>query len=195
MLSRISLVCFLLGFSSMSACGSSERSPSERTETAFEPVQLVAGIAWRAGAPFVGRRPTSDMRTAEYAVRGHDEAELVVFHFRGEDGAEGGSVEENVGRWLDQFEQPDGRATRDVAEIDEREIDGLSVTVVRAAGTFSGVRGSGAADHVENYGLYGAIVVAPEGLVFFKLLGSREAIAASEDAFEALLDSIREVHP
>ena len=135
------------------------------------------------------------MRTAEYAVRGHDEAELVVFHFRGEDGAEGGSVEENVGRWLDQFEQPDGRATRDVAEIDEREIDGLSVTVVRAAGTFSGVRGSGAADHVENYGLYGAIVVAPEGLVFFKLLGSREAIAASEDAFEALLDSIREVHP
>lgn len=176
------------------ACGSSERTSHAAPEAEFEPAELVAGIAWRAEAPLVGRRPTSEMRTAEYAVREHPEAELVVFHFRGEEGAEGGSVDENVGRWLDQFEQPDGRPTREVAEIDEREIEGRRVTVVRASGTFSGVRGTGAADHVENYALYGAIVEAPEGLVFFKLLGSREAVRDAEDAFESLLDSIRVVH-
>lgn len=192
MLARILLVAAAL----MLGCGSNERAPrSEAAERDMEPVQLVAGIAWRAEAPLLGRRPSSDIRVAEYGVRGHADAELVVFHFVGEAGAEGGTVSENVDRWLDQFTQPDGRATREVAEIDTREIDGRTVTVVRASGRFSGLRGTGAADGAEDYALYGAIVEAPDGLVFFKLLGPRAGVDASADAFEDLLDSIRVVHP
>jgi hypothetical protein len=179
------------------ACGSGDEGRDRPRETTFEPVQLVAGIAWRTEAPLIGRRPTSEYRTAEYAVRGHDEAELAVFHFRSpeEDGAaEGGSVDDNIGRWLEQFTQPDGRPTREVAEIDEREIDGVPVTVVRARGTFSGMRGMGAAENAEGYALLGAIVEAPEGLVFFKLLGSEAAIRDAESAFESTLASIQIVH-
>lgn len=179
------------------ACGSGEESHGAPREATFEPVQLVAGIAWRTEAPLVGRRPTSVYRTAEYAVRGHDEAELAVFHFRNpdEDGAaEGGSVDDNIGRWLEQFTQPDGRPTREVAEIDEREVDGVPITVVRARGTFSGMRGAGAAENAEGYALLGAIVEAPEGLVFFKMLGTEGAIHDAERAFEATLASIQIVH-
>lgn len=192
---RALVLSFVLVAASI-GCGSGETEhPAERREEAMEPVQLVAGIAWRAEAPLLGRRPSSEIRVAEYGVRGHPDAELVVFHFVGEAGAEGGTVSENVDRWLDQFSQPDGRPTREVAEIDTREIDGREVTVVRASGRFSGLRGSGAADGAEDYALYGAIVDAPEGLVFFKLLGPRAGVEEAEDAFEALLDSIRVVHP
>ena len=192
MRSFVALVLTLL-----TACGSSEEAPSRAREASFEPVQLVAGIAWRTEAPLIGRRPTSEYRTAEYAVRGHDEAELAVYHFRSPEGdgaAEGGSVDDNIGRWLEQFTQPDGRPTREVAEIDEREIDGVPVTVVRARGTFSGMRGTGAAENAEGYALLGAIVEAPEGLVFFKLLGSEGAIRDAERAFESTLASIQVVH-
>lgn len=195
---RAALPVFVVSF--VLACSGGDERPARTTEpAAFEPVQLVAGIAWRAPEPFLGRRPSSDMRTAEYAVRGHEDAELVVFHFRaenerGEEVAEGGSVEENVGRWLDQFAQPDGRASRDVAEIDEREIEGLEVTTVAVTGTFSGLRGTGAEDSSENYALRGAIVEAPDGLVFFKLLGPRASVEAASAGFDALLDSIRVVN-
>jgi hypothetical protein len=191
MFQRVLLISALV----LLGCGTSERAPREEpAETDIEPVQLVAGIAWRAEAPLLGRRPSSEIRVAEYGVRGHADAELVVFHFVGEAGAEGGTVSENVDRWLDQFSQADGRTTREVAEIDAREIDGRNVTVVRARGRFSGMRGSGAADGVDDYALYGAIVEAPEGLVFFKLLGPRAGVDAAEGAFEDLLDSIRVVH-
>ncbi len=184
-----------LSIASAIGCGTREADhAAPRAEERFEPLQLVAGIAWRAEAPLLGRRPSSDLRVAEYAVRNHADAELVVFHFVGESGAEGGSVRDNVDRWLEQFEQADGRPTREVAEIDAREIDGRPVTIVRARGRFSGMRGSGAAENVEDYALYGAIVEAPEGLVFFKLLGPRAGVEAATDAFEDLLDSIRVVH-
>lgn len=173
------------------SCGTEPRRPpgggTEATAD-FEAVELAGGIAWRAGRPFLARRPSAELRTAEYGVSGHPDAELAVFHFGT---GEGGSVADNVGRWLDQLTQPDGRPTREVAEIEERELEGLDVTVVDATGSFSGVRGTGAEDARAGFRLLGAIVSAPEGLVFFKLLGPREGVAAAEPAFQALLASIR----
>lgn len=182
-----------LGLASLLAscsCGSDAATGPrrERTEPDFEPVELSGGIAWRAGPPFLARRPSAELRAAEYAIAGHPDAELAVFHFGP---GEGGSVDDNVGRWLDQLTQPDGRPTREVAEIEERELEGLAVTVVDATGSFSGVRGSGAEEARSGFRILGAIIEAPEGLVFFKLLGPSEGVAAAETAFEALLSSIR----
>lgn len=172
------------------ACGAEAGSPAASSTEApdFEPVELAGGIAWRAGPPFLARRPSAELRAAEYGVSGHPDAELAVFHFG--DG-EGGTVEDNVGRWLDQLTQPDGRPTRDVAEIETRELEGLTVTVVDATGSFSGMRGTGAEDARAGFRILGAIVEAPAGLVFFKLLGPSAGVAAAEPAFEALLSSIR----
>lgn len=176
----------------LSGCECAEtRSSTPRAEPAFEAVELAGHVAWRAGPPFLARRPSSELRAAEYAVSDQPDTELAVFHF-GE--GEGGSVDENVGRWLDQLAQPDGRPTREVAEIEERELDGMPATIVDARGSFSGVRGSGAEEEREGYRLLGAIIEAEGGMVFFKLLGPEAGVAAAEPAFEALLTSIRAAH-
>jgi hypothetical protein len=42
----------------------------------------------------------------------------------------------------------------------------------------------------ENYRLLGAIVEAPEGLVFFKFTGPAKTIAAADTEFDALIGSV-----
>lgn len=154
--------------------------------------EIAGGLAWHADPPLVSRRPSSSMRAAEYGVRGHDEAELTVFHFGA---GQGGSIDENVQRWLDQLEQPDGRPTRDVAIVERAESNGVTITRVDARGTFAGMRGApGAGGRHEGWRLLGAIAEGPEGVVFFKLTGPEAAIDEAEGAFRALIESIRPAH-
>lgn len=164
--------------------------PAPEGEPRFD--ELAGGLAWHADPPLVSRRPSSSMRAAEYGVRGHDEAELTVFHFGA---GQGGSIDENVQRWLDQLEQPDGRPTREVATIERTESSGVPVTRVDARGTFAGMRGApGAEARHEGWRLLGAIAEGPEGVVFFKLTGPEAAIDEAEGAFRALVESIRPAH-
>ena len=69
--------------------------------------------------------------------------------------------------------------------------DPLYVVVEIPKGKFSG--GMGDKGPSENFGLLGAIVVAPSGQeYFFKLTGPSATIKAARDPFYALLDSMRE---
>lgn len=152
--------------------------------------ESAGGLAWHAEEPLVARRPSSSMRAAEYAVRDHAGAELTVFHF-GSD--QGGSVDDNVARWVDQFEQPDGRPSRDAAVVERAEVNGIRVTKVDVSGAFAGMRGMGGGGAAQpGYRMLGAIAEGPGGMVFFKLTGPEEAVGAAEDAFESLLASL---HP
>lgn len=152
--------------------------------------ESAGGIAWHAEEPLVARRPSSSMRAAEYAVRDHAGAELTVFHFGAD---QGGSVDDNVARWVDQFEQPDGRPSREVAVIERAEINGIRVTKVDVSGAFAGMRGMGGDGPAQpGYRMLGAIAEGPGGMVFFKLTGPADAVGAAESAFESLLASL---HP
>jgi hypothetical protein len=129
------------------------------------------------------------MRNAEYVVsEGEDEAVLTVFHFPGM----GGSVRENIDRWVGQFQTADGAPMTD-AEVDDRTVAGLPVHVVDVTGTFASSMGMGAGEPQTDHRLIGAIVEAPDGPVFFKLLGPKDTVATAEDAFGALLESIEPV--
>jgi hypothetical protein len=167
---------------------SSTRTPHP-TATPDEAQEIAGGLAWHAEEPLVSRTPTSSVRAAEYIVRDHPDAELAVFHFGA---GQGGSVQDNVDRWLGQFTQPDGRDTHDVATIERREYGGLPTTFVDTTGTFSGMRGEAPAEGSGGQRMIGAIVEGPEGLVFFKLIGPTDAVTEAEGAFVHLLESI---HP
>ena len=150
------------------------------------------GITWEAPDPFRSRRPTGGMRAAEYVVpeqnQGETPAMLTVFHFgRGR----GGTVDENVQRWLGQIERPAGAEP----SIRGRRVSGLSVTVVDVVGTYREMSMPGAAPAVavRDQRFLGAVVEAPDGLVFFKLVGERVVVDRAGDAFEALIDTIRPV--
>jgi hypothetical protein len=133
------------------------------------------------------------MRVATYAVpvaKGDTEAgELAVFYFGP---GQGGSVEANVDRWIGQFEQPDKKPAKERAKRQKRTINGLAVTTIDLPGTYVASGGPMSPTKVNkpNYRLLGAIVEGPQGPVFFKLTAPAKTAAASEAAFEKMLNTV-----
>ncbi len=145
----------------------------------------LAGIRWSAGDPLTWRDPSRPMRNAEYVVsEGDDEAVLTIFHFPGM----GGSIDDNVARWTGQFRGGDE------AEVETETIGGLEVTTVDVSGTFASSMGMGGGAPQPDSRLLGAIVQAPDGPVFFKLLGPKDTVTRAEDAFAALVQSFEATH-
>jgi hypothetical protein len=134
---------------------------------------------------------TSKMRAADYVLPAApgDEAELVVYYF-GDHGA--GTIEDNVDRWLGQFTQPDGKATRDVAKIETTKIAGQDATLVAVSGHYvaSAMPGGGEAVDKLDQSLLAAIIASPAGPYYFKLVGATKTIDAAAVRFRALLDSL-----
>lgn len=173
-------------------------SSSGPERTKVDPKQpLLAGVTWKAPAPLEWSEPKKPMRQAEYTVAGAGKAEaatLTVHHFPGM----GGTVQENVDRWVGQFEAPGGApktAKRTKANkgpnVVKRTIRGLPVTTVDMRGAYGGMRipGRPAAPPKPDQRLLGAIVEAPQGLVFFKLTGPAATVGGAADAFEELVSS------
>ena len=158
-----------------------------------EGIGSAAGLTWTIPGTWTteAQRP---MRMATYATptaEGDTErGEVAVFHFGP---SEGGTVEANVERWFRQFDQEDGRPTREVAERESIEIGGMPVTIVRARGAYNAAAGPMAprADIRPGYALIGAIAEGPEGAVFFKFTGPEQTVATESTAFGAMIDSLR----
>ena len=152
--------------------------------------ESAAGVRWTAPATWKAQaaRP---MRAATYTLplSAGDEglAECVVNYFGP---GQGGGVEANIDRWRGQVLGPDGKPA--AAKIDKRTSRGVPVTVIDAAGTYTGMGGPmGGSKPVTGYRLIGAIVEGPGGSVFFKVTGPAKTIAAQQKNFEQLLASIQ----
>lgn len=164
--------------------GDAHSSPHGNTEQA---VSTVAGIAWTIPEGW-NALPQRQMRVATYAIPagpGDSEGgECAVFYF-GQ--GQGGDLNGNIDRWIGQFENP-GALHRS-----SRTVSNMAVTVVGVAGTYLSPGGPmmQSQGKKENYKLSGAIVDAPEGLVFFKCTGPAGTMKAAEGGFEALVSSIR----
>jgi hypothetical protein len=126
------------------------------------------------------------MRVASYAVpvaEGDTQmGECGVFYFGG---GQGGSVEDNIQRWVGQFETniPPSRS--------QKEVNGIKVTLVQIAGTYLAPGGPmmQSTGSKENFRLLGAIAEAPQGVVFFKFTGPAKTVAAAEEEFNELVGS------
>ena len=111
----------------------------------------------------------------------------------------GGSVQANVNRWFTQFEQPNGKPTKDVAKVSEKKINGQTVTIVDISGTFAERMGGGPfapgkTIKRENYRMLGGIVqTKASGQYFFKLYGPGKTIEAANKHFLAMLESVESV--
>jgi hypothetical protein len=149
-------------------------------------VNAVAGIHWARPVGW-GVQPPRQMRIATYSVpaaEGDAEgAECAVFFFGN---GQGGDLDANIDRWVNQFENAGG------AERTSKEINGLKVVLVRIAGTYLAPSGPmmQSSGKKENYRLLGAIAEAPEGSVFFKLTGPAKTISACESDFNNLVGSL-----
>jgi hypothetical protein len=127
------------------------------------------------------------MRIATYAVPAAEgdteQGECAVFYFGNE---QGGGVDANIDRWVGQFENPG------VPSRAAKEVSGLKVTLVQVSGTYLSPGGPmmQSQGKKDNYRLYGAIVEAPQGAVFFKLTGPAKTVGTAEGEFNAMIESI-----
>jgi len=152
---------------------------------ALGPFSVIPPSDWAA------KPVTSRMRVADFLMSGKaGEAELIVFNF-GSGGA--GGIEENVNRWLDQFQQPDGKSSRDVAKIEKTKFGGQDATYVSVAGRYvtQGMPGGGGPVDKPDQALLAAIVGSPSGPYYFKLVGPKETVDTNAKAFRAMLDSLK----
>ena len=143
------------------------------------------GVRWTVPAGWT-TAPEKPMRVATYAIpaaAGQEPGECGVFFFgRGQ----GGSVEDNLARWKTQFEPaPTAKPTvQTVHGLKVHELD-LSGAYLAPAGPMMQSQGKKA-----NWRLLGAIVEAPDGLVFFKCTGPAATMAKAEKDFQALVQSL-----
>lgn len=161
--------------------------------------KTVAGVTFTppADGGWIEEAPSSRMRAAQYRLRRAEgdarDAELVIFHF----GGGGGSVEDNLNRWIAQFQQPDGRPSREAAKLEEKATpDGLKVHLIDLPGTYVAETRPGSGERVNQPGsrLLGAIVETPSGPFFVKLVGPDATVRAAKDVFLKFVDSFQATH-
>jgi hypothetical protein len=130
------------------------------------------------------------MRQAEYlvprAAGDSDDGECFVITFGP---GQGGSVDDNIERWVKQLEPTTSRVERTT-----RTAGGLAITRVEVSGTYTPMQmgGKSPGGPRPGYRLVGEIVEAPSGPWFFKLLGPDGTVKAAAKELDALVDS---VHP
>ena len=134
---------------------------------------------WQVGAP-------QPMRAASYTIPAAPGAEAggcgVFFFGKGQ----GGGVEDNLQRWTSQFEG--GSAPKK----SEQKINGLTVHRIEISGSYLAPSGPAMQSQGKKPGwlLNGAIVEAPDGLVFFKSVGPAATIQKAQPQIEEMLKSI-----
>lgn len=147
-----------------------------------------AGAELKSKVPdgWVTEQPSSKMRQAQYKlpkVEGDSEdAELVLYFFGS---GQGGTVQANIDRWVDQMQQADGSASKDKAKIETLTIHGLKVTTVDVSGTYTAQMSPGSDTHANNsnYRLRAAVIETPKGNYFAKLLGPEKTVGRWDQAF------------
>jgi len=143
-------------------------------------------------ADWTAKPITSNMRAADFQLPGKPgaEAELIVYYF-GTNGA--GSIDDNLDRWLGQFQQADGKKSRDVAKIEKTKFGGQDATYVSVSGRFVAQAMPGATEAVDkqDQAMLAAIVGSPSGPYYFKLVGAKSTTDASAAAFRAMLGSLK----
>ncbi|MFN0006928.1 MAG: hypothetical protein ACKVXR_03395 [Planctomycetota bacterium] len=189
----------LLGFACDSPPDPSEAPKASATPAAAKPPSApkasgAAGeLVFSPPSGWIVEKPTSNMRKAQYklprAQGDTDDASLVVFFFGS---AGGGGREANLTRWAGQFEQPDGTDSSQRMQSTDRTVNGLPVTEVELSGTYVAETTPGSGERVrkENWRMLAAIVEAPAGSYYVKLVGPSETLRSWESSYKTFLDAL-----
>lgn len=175
------------------SCNSEKKSEAEQTPGIQQKGNVPGGeVLYTVPQGWISEQPTGSMRRAQFrlpGVKGQDDGVLAVFFFPGT----GGSVQSNLSRWYNQFTQPDGKPTQEIAKVEKKTVHGLSVTITFATGTFqksaSSMMMGGPKVELPNYALLAAIVETNNGPWFFKATGPEKTLLHWKRSFYEFVDS------
>jgi hypothetical protein len=109
----------------------------------------------------------------------------------------GGSIDQNIDRWVAQFQDDAGKPlAKDKTKIEKTKINGLQVHVVDLAGTYKDAAGGpfagGKTTLRENYRMLGVIVEGgDQGNYFIKAYGPKKTMDANQKAFMTMVEGIK----
>lgn len=185
-----SLILFAFTACSSANTAGPGATSASRSTPELGPKKSLGGIAVSAPVDWVESKPSSSMRRAQWTIGEGDAAAQMVIYYFGNTGA--GSLEANLDRWYSQFEQSDGRATKDAAETTQHTVAGLPVTTVDVGGRYVAAIRPGAEERHDkpDWHMLAAVVQAPEGAYYFKMVGPRATVVGARSGFEAMRASI-----
>ena len=133
-------------------------------------------------------KPSMQFRTLQYQVCNSGPgkvapcADLIVSVFKLGDG---GSVEANIGRWKNQFQNADGSPAQPTRS--QRVVAGASVTRVDLKGAWKGM-GMGEAQN--NSEQLAAAIELPQETIYIRMVGPESTVEAARKDFEAMVDGL-----
>ena len=150
-------------------------------------------LKFKAPEGWVTEKPSSSMRVAQYTlpkVEGDNADASLVLYFFGS--SQGGSVSDNVDRWVNQIVQPDGSSSKDKAKIETFTVNGMKVTTVDVSGTYTAEMspGSGTRHNESKQRLRAAVIESPKGNYFVKLIGPEKTVAHWDQSFAEYVQSM-----
>ncbi len=149
------------------------------------------GLKFTPPPGWITETPSSSMRQAQYRlpkVSGDSEdAELAVFNF----GSGGGSAQDNINRWIGQFQTANGGAANGV--VTHREVHGMAISIVDVSGTYMSPSGPMMSTTSPKLGfrMLAAVVETPSGPWFFKMTGPAKTVENWAKSFDTFIGSIQ----
>ncbi len=145
-----------------------------------------AQLAWDAPKAWIRSDKPSPMRKATYTLPKQagdmDAPDLAI-------SVAGGSVDANVDRWVQQFDEP----SKSTLKKTTRKVGTWDVTIAELSGTWMGAgMAGGGVPPKHGYKMLAAIVpVSENGKWFFKLIGPEKSVEAARGEFNAMINSVR----
>jgi hypothetical protein len=142
---------------------------------------------------WISKPLSSKMRLADFvlpkAEGDAEDASLVVTFF----GGQGGTVQANFDRWITQMDQPDGRASKDLAKTSVLRTHDLTLSIMDLPGTFVAEKAPGSAEHHNKPGFHlrAAVIEGQGGPYFVRLVGPAKTVAKWDAAVQAFFKSLR----
>jgi hypothetical protein len=108
-------------------------------------------------------------------------------------GGQGGTVQANFDRWLTQMQQPDGRASKDVAKTSVLKTHDLTLSIMDLPGTFVAEIAPGSSEHFNKPGFHlrAAVIEGKGGPYFIRLVGPAKTVAKWDASVQAFFKSLR----
>ena len=167
--------------------GCSKKSSSSNVALTKETAeQTAAGVTWSYPTRWTKGGPRA-MRVVTYvipAAEGDSEAAECAVSYFGT--AAGGDVEMNIQRWVGQFDGSPAPVRKD------DKVNGMDIAKVEISGAYLAPAGPmmESQGKKENFKLFGAIVDAPEGKLFFKMTGPAKTVQGAAAELDAMIGSI-----
>ena len=183
---------FCVGCTAGTGGAATTTGSSKTLSGAQTPASATGELKFKVPDGWVPEKPSSNMRVAQYKlakVEGDSDDAALVLYFFGS--AQGGSVSDNIDRWVNQMQQADGKPSKEKAKIETLTVNGLKVTTVDVSGTYTAqmTPGSDTKHNDSNQRLLAAVVETPKGNYFAELIGPEKTVSHWNQSFTDYIKS------